>query len=115
MRRKTSGASRSGRNRGFVLVTMAVTAAATFGVVGLAIDVGRMLIVKNEVQIYCDSAAVAAALQLNGTPSGITRAAAAAAAIGNKWNFGTTAVPSPSVTFSLGSAGPWVANPSPPS
>jgi hypothetical protein len=49
IRRNTSGSYRSARRRGFVLVTIALTAAGVFGVVGLAVDVGRMFIVKNEV------------------------------------------------------------------
>ena len=58
---------REGRERGFVLVTMAVAAIALIGVLGLAVDLGHMFISKNETQAYCDSAALAAALALDGT------------------------------------------------
>src|SRR5215471_8903611 len=101
------------RRRGFVLVTMALATVGILGVVGLAVDIGRMFIVRNEVQAYCDSAAVAAAMVLDGTASGITRAAGAASASPNKWNFGTMPVNSPLVSYAVDAAGPWVANPSP--
>src|SRR5437764_11587513 len=85
------------RRRGFVLVTMALTTVGIFGVVGLAVDGGRMLIAKNEMQVYTDSAALAAAMALNGTPAGLTQAITAVTNSQNRWNFGTTAVTDPSV------------------
>ena len=109
----TSRSRRPGRQRGFVLVTMALAAVGVFAVVGLAVDVGRMFIAKNETQAFCDSAALAAALALDGTTTGITRAHTAVTASANHWNFGTTSVSNSSATFSTAAAGPWVANPSP--
>ena len=44
------------KDRGFVLVTMALGAVAVFGCLGLAVDLGRMYIVKNEAQSYADAA-----------------------------------------------------------
>src|SRR5690242_6694098 len=105
--------SRRLRQRGFVLVTMALTAAAIFGLVGLATDVGRMFIAKNELQVYCDAAATSAALALDGTSAGIASANSAITSSTNKWNFGTTAIVNPTVLFATSTAGPWVANPSP--
>jgi len=102
---------RSRTRRGFVLVTMALTTVGILGVVGLAVDIGRMLIAKNETQVYSDSAAVAAAQVLDGTSAGIDRAGSAVAASRNKWNFGDTSVGSPSVAFATAATGPWVANP----
>jgi hypothetical protein len=113
IRRNTSNSHRSVRRRGFVLVTMALVAAGVFGVVGLAVDIGRMFIAKNEVQVYCDSAAVAAALVLDGTSTGLARAGSAVTASTNKWNFGTAGVSGPSVTFATSAAGPWIASPNP--
>jgi Flp pilus assembly protein TadG len=55
---------RSHKEGGVVLVTMALVAASVFGCTGLAIDLGRMFVVKNEAQAYCDSAATAAILDL---------------------------------------------------
>ena len=57
--------SRTRRERGFVLVTMAVAALAIVGALGMAVDVGRAFIAKNETQTFCDSAAYAAVLKLD--------------------------------------------------
>jgi hypothetical protein len=94
-------------------VTMALTTVGVLGVVGLAIDVGRMFVAKNEAQVYCDSAAVAAAQVLDGTSAGLAQATGAVAASTNKWQFGTTAISNPAVTFATAAAGPWVSNPNP--
>ena len=71
MARKMWNSRRSVRRRGFVLVTMALTTAGVFGIVGLAVDIGRMFIAKNETQVYCDAAALAGAMALDGTAAGI--------------------------------------------
>lgn len=105
--------SRKGQERGFVLFTMALAAIALIGILGLAVDIGRMFIAKNETQAYCDSAALAAALALDGSTTGITKAQAAVANSANKWNLDTTQVSNPTVTFALTTAGPWVATPNP--
>src|SRR5665213_2080631 len=101
------------RKRGFVLVTMAVAAIALIGMLGLAVDVGRMFIAKNETQNYCDSAALAAALALDGTTAGITSARNAVTNSANAWNLNTTTVKNPIVTFAKSLSGPFVASPSP--
>ncbi len=102
-----------GRRNGFVLITMAAAAIVLLGVVGMAVDLGRMFIAKNETQAYCDSAALAAALALDGTTIGIGNAQAAVANSANNWNLNTSKVTNPTVTFATSSSGPWVSNPSP--
>ncbi len=114
MRRRILCSRRSVRQRGFVLVTMALTTAAVLGVVGLAVDIGRMFIAKNEIQVYCDSAAITAAVALDGTSNGISLAKNAVSASPNNWNFGTSSVSKPTMTFAMSSSGPWVASPNPP-
>jgi Flp pilus assembly protein TadG len=111
--RNTPAPCRSGPERGFVLVTLAVAAIALIGVLGIAVDIGRMFITKNETQAYCDSAALAAALALDGTGNGITNAGTAVANSRNRWNLGTTKVSNPTVTFATAAGGPWVASPNP--
>ncbi len=74
-----------------------------------------MFIARNELQVYSDAAALAASMALDGTAAGIARATAAASGGGNKWDFGTASVASPSVTFSTSALGPWVADPGAPS
>src|SRR5260370_6817782 len=89
-RRRVERSSNTGE-RGFVLVACMVCAVVLFGMAGLAIDLGRMYITKNEAQSFADSAALYAAQQLDGTPVGLILADTAVATNPNKWNFGTTA------------------------
>jgi hypothetical protein len=113
---------RTVRRRGFVLVTMAATSIAMLGAMGLAVDLGRVFIVKNEVQSYADAEALAAALQLNGTTTGITNAINAVTSSSStfnysstdKWNFNTCSqlsstsactVTTPTVDFATASTG----------
>jgi hypothetical protein len=92
---------------------MALSAVAMMGALGLAVDVGRMFIAKNETQAFCDSAALGAAMALDGTTTGIAAAQAAVTNSTNAWNLGTSRVNSPTVVFATGAAGPWTANPNP--
>ncbi len=101
------------RQRGYVLLTMGASAVVLFGVLGMAVDIGRMFIGKSEVQAFSDSAALAAALDLDGTTTGITAAKAAVAANANQWNFDTTKVASYTVDFAKTSSGPWDTSPNP--
>src|SRR6185437_2545121 len=103
------------KKSGFVLITMTIAATAIFLAVGMALDIGRMFIAKHETQSFCDSAALAAALALDGTSNGITNATAAVSSSTNKWNFGTTSISDYTVQFSTTSNGPWESNPSTPS
>src|SRR5881394_1006534 len=112
-KRRLAAPRRNAGERGFVLVTVAASAMALVVVIGLSVDIGRMYISKNETQAYVDAAALAAALQLDGTTTGITAARTAVTNSKNTWNFDTTTVPTPTVTFATSTAGPWVANPSP--
>jgi Putative Flp pilus-assembly TadE/G-like len=64
---------------------------------GLALDLGRVYIAKNETQSFTDTAALAAALALN--DANITASQDAVAAnTKNKWNMGTTNFAAPDVT-----------------
>ena len=101
------------REAGFVLITMAASAIALIAVLGLAVDVGRMFIAKNETQSYCDAAALAAALKLDGTTTGIANATTAAQNVPDKWNLNSASVGSPTIQFGTSISGPWVSNPSP--
>jgi len=101
------------RERGFVLPAMAIAAVAIIGILGLATDIGRMYIAKNETQTYCDSAALGAALALDGTTAGIANAQTAVANSTNAWNLDSARVSNPTVRFATDAAGPWVASPDP--
>jgi len=100
--------------RGYVLITMAAAAVAMFAALGIAVDVGRLFIAKSETQSFCDSAALSAALALDGTSNGITAAQHAIANNQNTWNLDTTQVTNYTVDFSNSSTGPWDPNPASP-
>src|SRR5262249_23249215 len=95
------------RQLGFALLASVVTAVALFGMAGMAVDLGRMYIARNEAQTYADSAALYAARELDGTAASLTRADAAVAANTNKWNFGTDAFRGTLIEYSADGATGW--------
>ena len=97
--------------RGFVLLTAALCVIAMIGAIGLAVDLGRAFIAKNELQVYTDSAALAATMELDGTSDGIARAQSQVAANTNKWSFATSGFSGTTVAFGQTSTGPWYTNP----
>src|SRR5437660_8997002 len=117
MKRKTLAAGQQSRERGFVLIATAFGLIAMLGVAGLSVDLGRMYIAKNELMAYSDAASIAAALQLDGTPAGITRAHNAAAGIGTGphamgWDFAAKPITGATLQFAKGiSAAPNVPDP----
>ena len=68
------GPARSEDRGGAVAVYVAMAAAVTLGVIGLAMDASRVQIVRSEAQSAADAAALTAASQLDGTPTAISRA-----------------------------------------
>lgn len=118
--------SRGNKRRGVVLILFALSAVVIFAFIGLAFDMGRLYIVRNEAQGYCDAAALAAASMLDGTMTGIN-AARAAAQTGQYFNtsggwkgyhFQNTAFQNVTVEFATQyapndpSSGDWTASPS---
>jgi Flp pilus assembly protein TadG len=101
------------RERGFVLITMAIVAIALIGALGMAVDVGRAFIAKNETQAFCDAASMAAVLKMDGTATGISNAKIVVANTTNAWNMDTTSMTNPTVDFATSATGPWSTNPSP--
>ena len=95
------------KERGFTLLASAVSAVAIFGMAGLAVDVGRVYIAKNEAQSYADSAALYAAQQLNGTSAGLTAADTAVANDPQKWGFATTAFSGTTTEYSVDGSTGW--------
>jgi Flp pilus assembly protein TadG len=98
------------RQRGFVLVMMGLTAFALFGIMGLAVDVGRMYIAKNEAQTFADAGAMAAALRINGTAGGILTTAQLIALDTNRYGLGNSPFTASNVVLQYSTArnGPWV-------
>lgn len=78
--------------------------AVLIGMIGLAIDLGRMFVIKTELQNAADACALAAAKELNGAADAITRADAAGILVGtrNTVNFQgqAAAVTATSLTYS---------------
>jgi hypothetical protein len=105
------------RRGGFVLITAAAAMIGLLVLVGLGTDVGRLYVMRGELQVYTDEAAIAAAFELDGTAGGLTRARNAAAAgpgngvTPNRWNFGTAAVGGVTTGFASTPAGPFDSNP----
>jgi len=90
---------------------MAVSMLGIMGMLGMSVDVGRLYIARNESQVYVDSAALAAALRLNGDNTGITNAKNAVTASLNRWDMGLNQFSGTEVVFSTDAAGPWSVNP----
>jgi len=68
---------------------MSVAMLLLLAVLGLAFDLGRIYIAKNEAQIFTDSAAMTAASKLDGTDAGLAKAREAVAKLPVRWNLGT--------------------------
>src|SRR6185295_10454340 len=99
------------RQRGYILIALSLGAAFLLGMAGLAVDIGRMYVAKSETQSFVDSAAFSAALQLDGTQSGVTRALAKVASNPKKWQFQNDAFTGVQTSFATASNGPWIATP----
>ena len=69
--------------RGSMIVTVALVMLFLLGFMGIALDFGRMFIVKTELQTAVDSCALAAASELDSQSSAITRAINAGQTAGN--------------------------------
>jgi len=106
--------SRQGNKRGFIILVTAASMIVLIGMLGLAVDLGRVYIVKNEAQAFTDVAAIAAARHLDGKQAGIDSANAEVASSTNGWNFGTQNFPAAirTVEFATAATGPWYTAPS---
>jgi Flp pilus assembly protein TadG len=71
------------RQQGAVLITVALALLFLLGFMGIALDFGRLFIAKNELQTAMDSCALAAAQELDGQSTALTRAARAGQTAGN--------------------------------
>ncbi len=100
--------------RGFVLIVMSACMFLLLAVIGLAFDLGRVYIARNEAQIFTDAASLAAARQMDGTSAGLDRARAAVERLPDRWNLGTEDFRGVQVEFSADSEH-WELNPKDPS
>jgi Flp pilus assembly protein TadG len=112
-----AGMGRRRRERGAILVWFALGFLVIVGFIGIAVDVGRMYLVRTEGQTYVDAGALAAAAELDGTSAGITRAVNAAGTGWTKYHLHSLSFAAPTVEFATSSTGVWKAPggvPSPP-
>ncbi len=75
------------------------------GLAGLAIDLGRMYVIRAELQSFTDAAALTAALQLNGAESGLAHAREGASRLASgphamRWDLGTQPIANIATSFS---------------
>jgi Flp pilus assembly protein TadG len=99
------------KKRGYILVALSLGLVFLLGMAGMAIDIGRMYITKSEAQSFADTAAFAAALELDGTAAGIARAQTAVANDPKKWVFQNDAFTNVQTAFSTTPTGPFTAAP----
>src|SRR3982751_1563133 len=85
---------RTGRDgeRGSVLATATLGMLSLLLAVGLGVDISRLYLAKTELQNAADAAALAGASALNGSSSGITKAADYAVQTMNNYEFNKTGV-----------------------
>lgn len=99
------------RRRGYILIMFALSLLFLLGVVGLAVDIGRMYVAKSEAQSFADAAALNGAVELAVTPGGFTSANNAANQTAKQWDIGTRAFTDVTTTFGTNADGPFTASP----
>lgn len=72
------------RQRGAFLITFALFMLFLLGFMGIALDFGRLFVVKTELQTAADSCALAAARELDLQPGAVARATSAGSAVGGR-------------------------------
>jgi hypothetical protein len=77
------------RRNGFILIAMCACMFVLLAMIGMAFDFGRIYIARNEAQVFVDAASMAAAKEMDGTATGLTRARAAVEHLPARWNLGT--------------------------
>ncbi len=92
------------RQRGAVAVVTGLLLFVLMAFLGLVVDMGRLQVLKTELQNAADAAALAGGRELNGTRAGVTAAIAAATATAarNGFSFGRP--------VEIGSANLWIGN-----
>jgi len=104
--------------RGFVLIVTSIAMTLLLGLAGLGIDIGRMYMIRAELQSFTDAAALTAALELNGTASGLARARTGAGQLATgpqamRWDMGTQDITNITTSFSPDNQ-TWQEQPKPP-
>lgn len=112
--------SASRPKNGFVLIATSIALVILLALAGLAVDIGRMYVIKSELQAFADAASLTAAPRLNGSEAGLTLARQAPLELTTgpnamKWDMGTRPVTEFTSDFAQGDAAPdpktWQAQP----
>lgn len=90
-------------------VARGLLALAMAGLLATAVDLGRVYVVRSEIQAYADAAARAAAGELDGTPSGIDRARHRVAGSSQRWKLTAAILGGAEMEFAASAYGPWQA------
>ncbi len=98
---------------GYVVLATTISIFVLVGMLALALDLGRIFIVKSETQALADAAAISAARFLNGTAAGVIAARNSIYTTPNRINFATQTVTAAEYTIEFSNAltGPWESNP----
>jgi uncharacterized membrane protein len=88
-----------------VLIVTAISMTLLLGVAVLAIDIGRMYVIRAELQSFTDAAALSAAMELNGTEAGLALARTGAGRLASGphamlWDMGTQPITNIVTSFS---------------
>jgi hypothetical protein len=91
--------------QGFVFIVTAIALTILLALAALGIDIGRMYVIRAELQSFTDAAALSAAIQLDGTDSGIANARTGAGRLATgehamQWDLGTRPITEISTSFS---------------
>jgi len=88
-----------------VLIATCIALTVLLALAGFAVDIGRMYVIKSELQAYTDAAALSAVLELNGAEPGISQARQAAKRLAMgpnamRWDMGTEPITNVTASFS---------------
>jgi Flp pilus assembly protein TadG len=91
--------------RGFVLIATSIALTILLALAALGIDIGRMYVIRAELQSFTDAAALSAAIELDGTNSGLTNARTGAGRLATgphamQWDLGTRPIGNITTSFS---------------
>jgi hypothetical protein len=95
---------------GFVLIVTSIALTILLALAALGIDIGRMYVIRAELQSFTDAAALSAAIELNGTDQGLANARAGAGRLANgphamQWDLGTRPITNIVTSFAKGTGG----------
>ena len=91
--------------RGFVLIVTSIALTILLSLAVLGVDIGRMYVIRAELQSFTDAAALSAAMELDGTSSGLTNARTGATRLATgphamQWDLGTRPITNIATSFS---------------